>query len=78
MWAYREVDGSYNDYLVESAVALLHCAQWFKREVESRPGGGSAAHVQPGDADDADEYHEMLQYRLANPNPNPNLTLTLT
>ena len=109
VWAYREVDGSYNDYLVESAVALLHCAQWFKRDVpspnpnpdpdpdpkhsgssgrchlsaisvpsppmpfqvESRPGGGSAAHAQPGDADDADEYHEMLQYRLANPNPNP-------
>ena len=64
VWAYREVDGSYNDYLVESAVALLHCAQWFKREVESRPGGGSAAHAQPGDADDADEYHEMLQYRF--------------
>ena len=64
MWAYREVDRLYNDYLVESAVALLHCAQWFKREVEARPGGGSAAHAQPGDADDADEYHEMLQYRF--------------
>ena len=64
VWAYREMDGTYNDYLVESAVAVLHCAQWFKREVESRPGGGSAAHAQPGDADDADEYHEMLQYRF--------------
>jgi len=63
VWAYREMDGTYNDYLVESAVAVLHCAQWFKREVESRPGG-SAVLAQPDDASAAeDEYHEMLQHR---------------
>lgn len=58
LWLYRELDGSYNDYLVESSVELLHCAQWFRGDV----AGGSRL-AQPGD-EEPDDYHEMLQYRF--------------
>ena len=56
LWLYKMLDGSYNDYLVEENVDLLHCAVWFKDVVINEK------RVQDAEADDDDEYHEMLQY----------------
>ena len=54
LWLYKQLDGTFNDYLHEENVDLLHCATWFKKEVAS----SSAAN----DPDSGDEYHEQLQY----------------
>ena len=54
LWLYKQLDGTFNDYLHEENVDLLHCATWFKKEVAS----SSAAN----DSDSGDEYHEQLQY----------------
>jgi len=55
LWLYKMLDGTFNDYLVEESVDLLHCACWFRKAVvtEFSP--------QPPEEDD-DDYHEMLQY----------------
>ena len=57
LWLYRRIDGTYNDYLIEESVDLLHCAVWFKKAVSSE--FVPAAH---DDEDEPDDYHEMLQW----------------
>ena len=35
LWLYRRIDGTYNDYLIEESVDLLHCAVWFRKTITS-------------------------------------------
>ena len=57
VWLYRRIDGTYNDYLHEESVDLLHCAVWFKKGVtaEFQPSGLN-------ENEEEEEYHEMLQW----------------
>lgn len=55
LWVYRMLDGTYNDFLVEEHVDMLHQTLWFKKKV------ASDYTLRPPDDDD-DEYHEQLQY----------------
>lgn len=57
LWLYRRIDGTYNDYLIEESVDLLHCAVWFRKRVSSE--FMPAAHDEDEEPDD---YHEMLQW----------------
>ena len=58
LWLYRRIDGTYNDYLIEESVDLLHCAVWFRKAVSTEfvPGGAI------DDEDEPEDYHEMLQW----------------
>ena len=61
LWLYRRIDGTYNDFLHEESVALLHCAVWFKKQVT----GAFAAPAEDDDADGygaPDDYHAHLQW----------------
>jgi hypothetical protein len=55
LWMYKQLDGSFNDYLREESVALLHRAVWFRKAVVTE--FSPHAHV-----DDEDEYHDFLQH----------------
>ena len=54
LWVYRMLDGTYNDYLVEENVEVLHCAQWFRKAVVTE-------FSQQPPEDEDEEYHELLQ-----------------
>ena len=36
LWLYRQLDGSYNDFLVEESVDMLLLATWFRKQVITR------------------------------------------
>lgn len=55
LWMYKQLDGTFNDYLREESVALLHRAVWFRKAIVTE--FSPHAHV-----DDDDEYHDFLQY----------------
>ena len=57
LWLYRRIDGTYNDYLFEESVDLLHCAVWFKKAVSAEYAARTA-----GPEDDEDDYHDHLQW----------------
>jgi len=66
LWAYRLLDGTYNDYLAEESVDLLLRASWFKHQgtlrTPSTQGGGGpllSGYVPDGWTDE--EYHAYLQ-----------------
>ena len=66
LWLYRRIDGTYNDYLHEESVDLLHCAVWFKRSVsayehvpevdQQPPPGAVGVGRRLGQVDDEEEY----------------------
>ena len=56
VWLYRLLDGTYNDYLVEESVRLLHCSHWFRKAVVSE-----FTPKAPEDDEEGD-YMEQLQY----------------
>lgn len=58
IWLYRHLDGSFNDYLIEESVDLLHVAQWFKKTVAAE------ARLRESQDEDEDDYLEMLQYEF--------------
>lgn len=58
IWLYRHLDGSFNDYLIEESVDLLHVAQWFKKTVAAE------ARLRAPQDEDEDDYLEMLQYEF--------------
>ena len=35
VWLYRQLDGTYNDFLIEESVDMLHQTYWFKKKVSS-------------------------------------------
>ena len=41
LWLYRRIDGTYNDFLHEESVALLHCAVWFRKQVTGAFSGAA-------------------------------------
>ena len=55
LWMYKQLDGTFNDYLREESVALLHRAMWFRKAVVTEFSPQTHA-------DDDDEYHDYLQY----------------
>jgi hypothetical protein len=55
LWMYKQLDGTFNDYLREELVALLHRAVWFRKAVVTE----FSPHAH-GEEDD--EYHDFLQY----------------
>ena len=36
LWLYRQLDGTYNDYLVEENIDLLHQTVWFKKKARAQ------------------------------------------
>lgn len=33
LWLYKQIDGTYNDFLKEENVDLLLCSTWFRKQV---------------------------------------------
>jgi len=56
LWLYKQLDGTYNDFLVEQNVEVLLCATWFRKQVVSE------FTPQPAEYEEEEEYLEMLQY----------------
>jgi len=55
VWLYKQLDGTYNDFLVEESVHMLLQTTWFRKQVVSE-------FTPKPIEDDEEEYHEMLQY----------------
>ena len=62
VWMYRQLDGEYNDYLVEESVQLLHSAAWFRKQHAPTRASHCDADAAAHDSETS-QYHEMLQYR---------------
>jgi len=70
LWLYKQLDGTYNDFLVEESVHMLLLSTWFRKQVVTE--------FTPQPEEEEDDYHEMLQYEYAGGGRRRSSRITLT